>query len=290
MDRRTVEALGRYRERPMCAGLRLKLLMQGTGATLLRVWLFIFAVVVGSGMLSAAVVEVVFWVFPVKVVQGGVRDSLRTNVTINDKAVSEIVFAYPVGEETWIRSSYGLEWWPEDGSVVTVEYIPWSPSWSRIRGTTYSKWGVFSVGVAVIMLVLGVVALARLRQSWLQTQLLISGTLGEARLVETEWIPAGEGREPSKRLTFRFVAGGETHDFTVTTNDDASITDDLKEPILYQEGSSIRPLLVDEIKDPPELEGQSWRCPPPAQVRALLLRFFGLPVAILVVLLAFGGC
>lgn len=272
------------RHRPLGVRNKLYLLLHGPGSWLLMVstLLFIFSLLLD---VEASLVDYgKFSISQTQQARGTVVDTFDTNLEVNERTVNGIVFNYNINGIEMQNTSFAREWYPKSGAPVQIEYLNEDPSKARIRGTSYSQYGLFALIVLCIAMVLFVFALYRLRLNFLWIKLLQMGTVAKARLVNKRRTNMMINNQPVMALEFAFEdKSGKQHQWTMKTHLSSDLTDDKQELILYNENNpSVSPVLLDQMPERPDIQAVGkWK---PLSIikllRALVIKV-GIPLLII---------
>ena len=187
----------------------------------------------------------------------GVIDSVQpTSFTVDNARVMANGYEFSAGGRTFHGVAYSTGSAAAPGQKTWVEYIAGKPQMSRIAGMRRAAVTPWVLVVVVIPLVgIGLVGFAwgggRIENQLLRDGILTTGVLKEKTATNTS-----VNNARVYRMTFEFTArDGTRHKLTSFTNAPHRLSDEAREPLLYDPQTPERAYLLDNAPSRPKLDG-----------------------------------
>jgi hypothetical protein len=189
-------------------------------------------------------------------VEGTTTGWRETSLSINDEDVYETTYAFAVNGRAFTGSSYATGYYVAEGVVVTIEYRPTDPSFSRIESMRASPAGVAIAFVFVFPFIGLAFVRAGLRRGLRARRLLVEGHLAQATLKSKEEV-ISRADKPVYRLVFEFTAdSGGSHEVEVTTNHAWRLEDEETERVVYDPRHPSDAVLLDDLPGGPAIDAR----------------------------------
>ncbi|MCO7224284.1 DUF3592 domain-containing protein [Pleionea sp. CnH1-48] len=236
---------------------RLKILFGG--ATNQGAWLFFgFSCIFFWIFAATADLSFIYYQGEVKKTQGQIFESYETNLEVNERSVYAYHYRFFLegqGEFEDVSYSSGRRY--GSGDNVTIEYPAGSPDKSRIAGLRRSEMGPWAALIGVFAFVGLLWLLLKLKASIKVTSLLKRGVIGEAVLASKERTNTEINDQTVYKLTFRFTdEKGDEHETVVKTHQTRALTDNKKEPVIYNPDKPDDAAMLDALPSQPQMDDQ----------------------------------
>lgn len=187
---------------------------------------------------------------------GQVTEIRETSASENDVPILAVAYAYTVAGVGHQGTSYALGVPFGPGDPVRVEYLLADPGRSRIEGMRMRRFTAAASFVLLFPLVGLLLVYFALRHGVRARRMLRRGLLAYGRLVETKETSGSVNDQPVYDLVFRFtdprdsgaIKGWVTeHEVVHRTHELATLTDETREPILFDPDRPSQAVLVDGL-------------------------------------------
>lgn len=169
--------------------------------------------------------------------------------------IYEVSYVYLAQGRALQGVSYARGYAPDRGQQVTVEYLEWDPSVSRIRGMRRGLFGP-EVLFVVIFPTIGAGFLMRgIGQGIQANQLLTRGRLALATLKSSQPTNTRINRRVVMALTFEYRAhDGGTYQVVARSHQPEAMQDETEEPVLYDLNEPTYAVMLDNIPGSPRFD------------------------------------
>ncbi len=248
MDRGHLTDFNAPAPRAVPLSLRLRVLFGGfnnqfgwtfIGFGMIFVWVF---------ALKADITSLALFLMPSREARGQVQSVQYTGASENDAPVYEVHYVYV---DNLGRQRSGVSYTTgsaQPGSQVTVEYLSSAPEIARIKGMRrrpFSFWAVFPIIFPLVGLAF---VNSGIRYGLKANRLLARGRIAYGRLVSSVPTGARVNDRPVMKLTYAFeTAEGEEWEATAETHEVEDLTDEAKEPLLYDPEDPSTAVLLDDL-------------------------------------------
>ncbi|MBT7410266.1 MAG: hypothetical protein HN826_11235, partial [Methylococcales bacterium] len=267
--------------RPMCFASKLLILLKGPGGYLWFITFCFLAGIIASDMRSAWVEYMIFPSAQLVETKATVMWSDDTNMEINEQTVSQVHYRYELMGIDFEAVSYGREWYPNKGRVVTVEYVAGEPYISRIKGQDYSKGASVVMVFFVNCLILMVIALFRTKIALRWIKFLINGVPTQAKYLKKEATMTSINNQTVYKLFYEYTDNHQQQrQAMVKTHEIEKLTNEDYKNILFLPNKSDLFLLVDQVNIDLKINNDGgWKCDFWALIKAFVAKFT-IPIAI----------
>lgn len=184
-----------------------------------------------------------------------IENSWRTGASQNKQRIYANEYSFIVNDRKFHGVSFG-ETFYRPGDSARVEYLASKPEKSRIEGMRRGEFSAFVMFVAIFPLIgIAIVAFAWQRGAT-ENRLLQRGILTTGALKENVITNVRVNNLPVHKLTFEFIArDGKTYKAESFTSHPERLTDEAKEPLLYDPDDPTNSYMLDEAPSRPKLDG-----------------------------------